>query len=52
MPVLSSATPAPRAGDPETARATYAVLADIWHDADTDFPARTEVQEHATVGVR
>jgi tetratricopeptide (TPR) repeat protein len=50
--LLGYARAAERAGDLETARATYAILADIWHDADTDLPALTEVQEHATVGMR
>ena len=50
--LLGYARAAERAGDAETARATYAVLADIWHDADTDLTDLTEVQEHATVGMR
>jgi len=50
--LLGVARAAERAGDAETARATYAVLADIWHDADPSLPALAEVRQHATVGMR
>lgn len=50
--LLGYARAAEQAGDAETARATYAVLADIWHDADPSLPALAEVREHAALGMR
>jgi tetratricopeptide (TPR) repeat protein len=42
--LLGAARSAVRAGDPETARRHYAVLAEIWSQADADLPALAEVR--------
>ena len=50
--LLGYARAAERSGDTETAHATYALLADIWHNADAGLPALAEVQQHAALGMR
>jgi tetratricopeptide (TPR) repeat protein len=50
--LLGLARAAQQAGDPSTAHAVYAELADIWYDADTELPALAEVKEHAALGSR
>ena len=50
--LLGVARAAQAVGDAETARAVYADLADLWHAADADLPALTEVQEHTPLGAR
>jgi tetratricopeptide (TPR) repeat protein len=49
LALLGAARAAKVAGDPVTARARYAALADLWRDAETDVPALAEVRGGATV---